>query len=414
MLKTELMELIANGENSGTEFKRDDIRPEQMAKSVVAFLNLQGGRFLLGVEDDGTITGLQRPGEQTQEWALNVFRDKVTPQVVPYYEEVLLDDGKRVGVITVPAGISKPYMVRHSGREDVYIRMGNRSELASREQQLRLFQSGGLVHVESLPVAGTGLDHLDLDRIRHHISANIGDPEVPSTPEGWRSRLAGLGMMASDGRGGTVCTVAGIVCFGIAPRRSLPQAGIRVQVYPGTDKEYQATLDRVLDRPLIGRWHTGEQGKSELIDDGLVEAFIGLVNDHISVETDQVAAHFRRERRWLYPPEAVREVVLNALAHRDWTRSVDIEVVVYADRLEVVSPGRLHNSMTVEKMLAGQRSPRNPLIMDILRDYGYVDARGMGIRRKVVPLMRNQNAHEPQFEATEDYLKTTLRRAAVP
>ena len=412
MLKTELMELIANGENSGTEFKRDDIRPEKLAKSIVAFLNLQGGRFLLGVEDDGTITGLQRPN--VQKWAMDVIRAHVTPLVVPYYEEVALDDGKRVAVITVPSGLSKPYMLRHNGREDVFIRMGNVSELATREQQMRLFQSGGLVHVEVLPVAGTGLDDLDLDRIRHHITANIGDPEVPSTPEAWRKRLEGLGMMTSDGWGGTVCTVAGIVCFGIAPRRSLPQAGIRVQVYPGTDKDYQATLDRVLDRPLVGRWRSGGQGESELIDDGLVEAFIGLINDHISVETDQVAEHFRRERRWLYPPEAVREVVLNALAHRDWTRAVDIEVVVYADRLEVVSPGRLPNSMTVEKMLAGQRSPRNPLIMDILRDYGYVDARGMGIRRKVVPLMRDQNAHEPQFEATEDFLKTTLRRAAAP
>jgi ATP-dependent DNA helicase RecG len=81
MLKTELMEIIANGENSGTEFKRDDIRPEHLAKAMVAFLNLQGGRFLLGVEDDGTISGLQRP--DVQEWVLNVFRDKVTPQAMP-------------------------------------------------------------------------------------------------------------------------------------------------------------------------------------------------------------------------------------------------------------------------------------------------------------------------------------------
>lgn len=411
MLKTELMELIANGENSGTEFKRDDIRPEQLAKEVVAFLNLQGGRVLLGVEDDGSITGLQRPN--VQEWILNVFRDKITPQVVPYYEEILLDDGQRVGVISVPAGISKPYVVRHSGREDVYIRTLNRSELATREQQMRLFQSGGLVHIEVLPVAGTDLDDLDLDRIEYHIKTNIGDPEVPATPDGWQSRLVGLGMMTSDGHGRTVCTVAGIVCFGISPRRALPQAGIRVEVYSEVDKEYQATLDRVLDKPLVGRWRTNEHGDAELIDDGLVESFIGLINDHISADTDQVAQSFRRERQWLYPPEAVREVVLNALAHRDWTRAVDIEVVVYADRLEVVSPGRLPNSMTVEKMLAGQRSPRNPLIMDILRDYGYVDSRGMGIRRKVVPLMREHNAHQPVFEATEDYLKTTLARPAV-
>jgi ATP-dependent DNA helicase RecG len=70
----------------------------------------------------------------------------------------------------------------------------------------------------------------------------------------------------------------------------------------------------------------------------------------------------------------------------------------------------LQNSMTVEKMIAGLRSPRNPLIVEVLRDYGYVDARGMGIRNKVIPLMRKENKTEPLFEATDDYLKTTLFR----
>ena len=80
MLKTELMELIANGENSGIEFKRDDIRPEQLGKEIVAFANLKGGRILLGVEDDGTISGLLQTNPQ--EWVLNVFRDKVFPQMI--------------------------------------------------------------------------------------------------------------------------------------------------------------------------------------------------------------------------------------------------------------------------------------------------------------------------------------------
>ena len=91
MLKTELLEIIANGENSGIEFKRDDIRPEQLAKEIVAFANLQGGRLLLGVEDDGIISGLTR--SNTQEWVLNVFRDKVSPQIIPFYEELQIDAG---------------------------------------------------------------------------------------------------------------------------------------------------------------------------------------------------------------------------------------------------------------------------------------------------------------------------------
>jgi predicted HTH transcriptional regulator len=84
--------------------------------------------------------------------------------------------------------------------------------------------------------------------------------------------------------------------------------------------------------------------------------------------------------------------------------------VRYADRIEVKSPGALQNSMTAEKMLAGQRSPRNPLIVDVLRDYGYVDARGMGVRTKIVPLLVKQNGVPPEFEATDDYLLVRMYR----
>ena len=66
--------------------------------------------------------------------------------------------------------------------------------------------------------------------------------------------------------------------------------------------------------------------------------------------------------------------------HRDWTRHEEVEIVSYADRLEVLSPGAPPNGMTVKKMLMGQRSARNSLIAGVLRDYGYVDARGMGVR----------------------------------
>ncbi|MBU1309832.1 MAG: ATP-binding protein, partial [Gammaproteobacteria bacterium] len=138
MLKTELLEIIANGENSGIEFKRDDIRPEQLAKEVVAMANFQGGKLLLGVEDDGTISGIQRP--KLEEWVMNVLQDKVHPLLLPFYEEIKLDDKKTVAVISFPLGMSKPYVVRHSGKEEIYIRVGSTSRMATREQQMRLFE----------------------------------------------------------------------------------------------------------------------------------------------------------------------------------------------------------------------------------------------------------------------------------
>jgi len=411
MLRNELLEIIANGENSGVEFKRDDIRPEQLAKEIVAFANVQGGRIFLGVEDDGTITGLQR--ENTQEWVMNVFRDKVHPQIIPYYEEIIVEPGLKVGVITLASGISKPYVVRHNNREDTYIRMGDRSELASREQQLRLFEAGGMLHVETLPVTGTSFSDLDLERLDFYLKTIIEDPEIPQSDPEWIKRLAGLGFMAEDGMGNTVCSIAGLVCFGIAPRRYLRQAGLRVMAFSGNDKEYRALLDVVLDGPLVGRWQVLETGSKQLVDEGLIEKFSSAIEPFITLEAAGIDEYMRREKNWLYPWEAVRETVINALVHRDWTRSVDIEITCYSNRLEVISPGKLQNSMTIEKMIAGQRSPRNPLIMEVLRDYGYVDSRGMGVRTKIIPLMKKFNYTEPIFEATEDYLKTVLPRKPI-
>ena len=80
----------------------------------------------------------------------------------------------------------------------------------------------------------------------------------------------------------------------------------------------------------------------------------------------------------------------------------------------VISPGGLHNSMTVEKMIAGLRYSRNTVLMETMRDYGYVDYRGMGIRSKVLPLLKAHKHPEPSFEANEDHLKTTLYRKRAP
>src|SRR6266545_2765674 len=122
MLRSELLELIANGESSGVEFKRDDVRPEQLAKEIVALANFQGGRVLLGVEDDGTISGLTR--SDTERWVMDVvFGRYVHPMILPFYEEVKLETGQRVGVITIQAGVAKPYVVRHHDREDIYVRI---------------------------------------------------------------------------------------------------------------------------------------------------------------------------------------------------------------------------------------------------------------------------------------------------
>ncbi|TAL46703.1 MAG: transcriptional regulator [Methylovulum sp.] len=403
MLKTELLEIIANGENSGVEFKRDDIRPEQLAKEIVALANFQGGRVILGVEDDGNITGVQRAN--LEEWVMNILRDKVHPLILPFYEEIKLDGERTVAVITFPQGISKPYVLRDGGAEKIYIRVGSTSQLATREQQMRLFEVGGMLHSELMPVPRTDITCLDEARLQNYLHDVINDPEIPSTAQDWQQRLLGLGFLVEAG-GRIYCSIAGLVLFGKHPRSYLKQAGLRVFAFASEDKTYNASLDVILDAPLVGRWDFSS-GK-ELLDGGIIERFIEHASPFLCQELPELDSGFKRGTEWFYPMEAIRELVVNALAHRDWTRSVDIEIGIYANRFEVISPGALQNAMTIEKMVAGQRSPRNTIIMEVLRDYGYVDFRGMGVRTKIIPLMKRYNQAEPIFELTEDYLKTIL------
>jgi len=413
MLKTELYEIIANGENSGVEFKRDDCRPEQLAKEIVAMANFCGGVILLGVEDDGEISGIQR--DNLEEWIMDtVVARKIHPMIFLFYEEIQVDDGIRVAVLSFTQGVSKPYVRRHSDREEIFIRIGSVSKLATREQQARLFEAGGMLHAELLPVSGTSVESLDMERIKDYLQNVILDPDTPDSDEEWARRLLGLGFLTDDGVAVAqpVCTVAGLLLFGRQPRRHLRHAGIRLMVFDGTEKDYQSRLDEVLDFPMVGFWSKDTDGERKLAMDGMIERVVQMLKPFISQESRGIDESMRREREWHYPLEAVREIFVNALAHRDWTRFVDIEITCYSDRLEVISPGAMQNSMTVEKMVAGQRSPRNILIVEVLRDYGYVDARGMGVRTKVIPLMKSRNGVEPIFESTEDYLKTTLCRRA--
>jgi len=409
MLKTDLLQLIANGENSGVEFKRDDLRPEQLAKEIVALANLKGGCLLLGVEDDGSISGIQRA--DLEPWVMDtVFGRYVHPMILPYYEEVALDDGKRVAVITLTEGTAKPYAVRHNDREEVFVRVGSTSRRATREQLARLFESGGMLHAEVLPVSGTALIDLDRARLEDYLVQIAGDPAPPGSDDAWHQRLTGLGFMVERPDGAPVCSIAGLVLFGRSPRQKMRYAGVRWMSFAGTDKDYQAQDDSVIDGPLVALW-TGDHGQAPT-EMGLLERLLDRMRPFITRQGEQLQEGLRRQTSGRYAPEALREALLNAFVHRDWTRPVEVEAVNYADRLEITSPGSLQNSMTVDKMLAGQRSARNPIITEVMRDYGYVEQRGMGVRRKIVPLTRDFSGRDPVFEAADDFLKVALPAAS--
>ena len=113
MNKADLIELIRSGENSGVEFKRADLRPERLATEIAALLNLEGGYIFLGVEDNGSVTGLMREPRKVEEWVMETARTHVLPATIPFWETVDWGNGKTVGVISLPRDApDKPYKAK--------------------------------------------------------------------------------------------------------------------------------------------------------------------------------------------------------------------------------------------------------------------------------------------------------------
>lgn len=133
-----------------------------------------------------------------------------------------------------------------------------------------------------------------------------------------------------------------------------------------------------------------------LVEPGIVDRAWDFVRRNTMPDAHLEGA--RRVDRWEYPEEAVREAIVNALVHRNYSiAGTDIMLVIFSDRLEVVSPGRLPNTVTTEGMKEGARYARNQTLVNVMRDYGYVDVRGMGVRNKVIPAMREHNGTEPDL-----------------
>ena len=394
MNEVELTELIRNGENSGVEFKRDDIHPESMAKEMSALLNFEGGLILLGVDDDGHISGLTKSRQEVERWVMEIARTHVQPDFIPSWRSITLDGSECVGVIRVGAdGPGKPYKAKRGSNWVTFVRVGSTSREATRDEEGRLYQAGRLMRYEIKPVLDTGLDSLDRDRLNNYFRVRLKRDAPPVTDhEAWRRLLVNTGFLV-EAAGTTAATVAGLLLFGEHPNRRVPQAGITATAFPRADKDYDTVDEEVIRGPLVSIM--SERGRAE--DKGVIDRAVDFVarNLHTVAWLDGG----RRLRKKALPLEAVRESIANAVTHRDYTLTgTDVEVSMYRDRLEVISPGRLPNSVTVAKMREGVlRVSRNELVKDVLRDYGYVEHLGMGVRNRIIGAMREHNGTEPDL-----------------
>lgn len=403
MLKAELLEIIRNGENSGVEFKRDDVCPDVLATEITALLNLEGGCILLGVEDDGEVRGLTRSTRETEQWVINICRNNIQPAIIPYWETLRWDETRTVGIVTLPADSpDKPYKAKRGTAWVTYMRVGSTSREATREEEGRLYQSSHLMRYDIKPVSRTGYEQLDQKLLENYFRDILRQDAPPiDDREAWMAILLNTDILMEAG-GRIMATIGGLLLFGETPNRFLPQAGITATAFPGKEKDYATVDEDIIRGPLV----SFISATGEVIKKGVIDQAVDFVTRNMGSTAWLEGG--RRQRKSAFPPEAVREAIVNAVAHRDYTITVtDIEISLYQDRMEVISPGRLPNGVTVQKMKQGYRASRNELLKEILRDYGYVEHRGMGVRNHILMPMRQHNHTEPDL--IEEETRFTVR-----
>lgn len=149
----------------------------------------------------------------------------------------------------------------------------------------------------------------------------------------------------------------------------------------------------------------------DIVEHGVIDQVLTQIRMHNPMKVWFVEGMRRDRRAW--PEEAIRECIVNAFVHRDWSLyGGEIVVDVYADRLEVMSPGALPNGVTIEGMRLGLGFARNPLLRDLLKAWRYVDDQGLGVPRKIIRGMREHNGTEADLVEQGSWFVVRLYRAA--
>jgi ATP-dependent DNA helicase RecG len=354
----ELRQLLDAGESEWIEFKRAVPRPDHLLRNLVALANSRGGHLILGVDEAGRVIGVDVDPN-----ALRQTIQHIASRADPALEvtaDVLMLDERPVVVVTVPRGWHGPYTIAGTG--EVYVRRGSISSAAGGSDLVRVALESALGAFEDAPVEQASLADIDASQFRRYL-ARRGAGLVPG-PDLVETMLRNLGFAAPAHFGAShlVPTVAALLLFGVRPQQFLPQA--RVEITRFTKEGSGDAAELVIAEATL----------PEQIEQAL-GAFERMCRQDVGASVDGT------DRGPEYPQATLRELLLNALIHRDYSvRGASVQLRVYPERWEIVSPGRFPGSPP-RVGSAQERVARNPRLSEAMRILGYGEGLGLGLAR---------------------------------
>lgn len=375
--RTDLLDLLDQGMGPTLHWYPESVSVSRLAATLVGMANSEGGIVLLGIAPrSGHIQGVSDPEAATDRvFQAALLCDPPLVLPVPRVETVGSDQVVRV---IVPPGLPHVYSTgsRYLGRS------GSQTNPLTARRLRQLLMERGVIQFETRLPTAASVDDLDPDQVAAYLAAlNLPGSE---SPEDVLLRRGCLRIAEGEPRP----TYAALLLFGRHPQQWLPSATILAARFPGG-----AISDQFVKQEIRGT-----------LPDQLRQAE-AFVRDHLRCVARLVG--LTREETPEYPPEAVRELLVNAVAHRDYNQQGDgIHLHIFANRLEVHSPGGLPGPVTLDNLLEARFS-RNAVIAQVLSDLGFVERLGYGLNR-VVTVMRLANLRAPKFDETAGTFRVTL------
>jgi predicted HTH transcriptional regulator len=339
MEEHELVALIRKGESSKVQFKERLPHIDRIAHEIIAFSNSQGGIIIFGVNDrTGALNGLSFTEiQEINQQLANAASQKVYPPMF-LTTETLLVNNNHLLIASIEEGTAKPYK---DSNGTIYVKNGaDKRKVTSNDELARLLRSGGSLYAEEMIVQGSSTADINLEQfnifIQHKYKQSFDDLGIKVDKFFENLNLAKNGQL----------TLSGLLLF--STKRHLLRPHFSVQCV-------------AMDGSIIGNDFTDNEGAFE---GTLREVFLKTI-DFIGRNMKKIpeVAGFNSQTKWEIPYEVFEELIVNALVHRDYFISSTIKIFVFSDRIEIVSPGKLPNSLTIENIKNGISIARNPILL---------------------------------------------------
>lgn len=366
------------------------IKPNDLAKIITAMANSAGGKVAVGIEDDGTVTGFAQDKahspEEFEQCAL--MHCEPSSDVAPTRVEVTNDKGQSDFVLVLNIEPSRNHVIKRKNDGAAYLRVGDKNMQLNYDQTLKLRYDKHQLVFEDEPVPDSSIDDIDhevVDRFKRALGTTVSDEQA----------LRSARFLTNDG----LLTKACVLLFAEHPTSFLPQARVRVLRFEGNALETGRSLNIIKDRTFEGPIPKTVEGASMFIS-GMLREY-QYMDEHAKFQTIPE-----------YPEFAWFEGLVNAVTHRDYSYAGEhIRISMYDDRLEILSPGKLPNTVTLENMRT-TRYARNPRIAKTLVAFGWVREMNEGVQR-IYNEMQAAFLHDPIYsEPNGQYVKLTLENSS--